>query len=173
MKILRSIAAVLLGWLTAVILISGLESVNGLFYPPPEGKSLMEWGEEMKKGTPAAKQWIRDIPTSAMAVLQVAWGLAAFVGGAIAALVAGRARLFHASLIGLFILIGTIVNFLQLKSLLDYAHPDWLIITGLLLPLPLSLLGGKLVDWWLPVAPANVPPANGAIREGEPPFRSK
>ena len=99
----------------------------------------------MHKGTPAAKEWIRSIPISAMVALQVGWGVGALIGGAVAAWIAGWARLVHAGIIGAFILVSTIFNFQQLKQSLGYTHPDWLLVTGLLLPLPLSLLGGLIV----------------------------
>ena len=176
MKILRSIGAIIVGWLAAVIAISGIEMVSGMFiYPPPGGKSAMEWKKEMETGTPAAREWLRSIPTSAMAMVQVAWAFGAMGGGFVAARTAGRAHLLHAGIIGAFVLVGTIFKFLVLKTKLDYVHPDWLLITGLLLPLPFSLLGGKLASLFYPPAPPSppLPPApDGAIQAGEPPLRS-
>jgi hypothetical protein len=179
MKILRSIAAVIVGCIVAVILIIGVEALNGVLHPPPNGMSMSEFMKEMEGHTPLAKEWIRSLPVSAMVMLQVAWGLAAFVGGGVAGLIAGRGRLIHASFIGAFVLLGTIVNFMEMKSKMDYVHPDWLLVTGLLLPLPLSLLGGKAADWWLPSEVAasssegTMQPSSpdGAIKEGDPPMR--
>ncbi|MBI2808300.1 MAG: hypothetical protein HYX68_25210 [Planctomycetes bacterium] len=150
MKIFRSIAGIAVGAIVAVIVIMVVETANGFIYPPPDGKTGEEWYKEMMEGTPAAKEWLRSIPTSTMAMLQVAWGLGACLGGAVAALIAGRLRLLHAGIIGALILAATIYNFYCLKTQLDYAHPDWLIVTGLLLPLPLSLGGGKLVAMLFP-----------------------
>ena len=154
MQILRSVGAVVAGALVAMILIGMIEAINGFIYPPPEGKSFMEWWKEVSDGTQLAKDWIKGMPASAMALLQVAWGVGACVGGAVAALIAARWRLLHAGLIGAFVLAGTIMNFQQMKEKLDYTHPDWLIITGLLLPLPLSLLGGYVIDRLYPLPPS-------------------
>jgi len=84
-----------------------------------------------------------------MAMLQVAWAIAAFFGGGVAALIAGRGRMLHAGIIGALVLAATVINFFQMKSLCDYMHPAWLIATGVLLPIPLSLAAGKIVSKWL------------------------
>lgn len=179
MAILRSIAAVVVGWIVAVVFIMGIESANALIYLP-EGKTFLEVQKEFEECTPWAKEWVKTLPLGAHAMLQVGWGCGAFFGGLVAALIAGRARMVHAGVIGALVLMGTIVNFYQLKVQMDYAHPDWLIVTGLLLPLPLSLLAGKLVSMWLPDATPESPSgtvkpkaADGAIKQGEPPFRSQ
>ncbi len=171
MGVIRSIAAVVVGWIVAVLVIIVVESTSGLLHPPPDGKSITEWAKEFEECTPAAKEWLRSMPTSALAMLQVGWGFGAFFGGGVAAWIAGRGRLIHAGIIGVLILAATIVNFFQMKAKLDYSHPDWLIATGLLLPVPLSLLGGWLVSLRYPSEPAPSAGPDGAIMEGDPPVR--
>ena len=158
MKILRSILAVVVGSIVGFLFIMAIEAVNGFIYPPPEGKSGMEWMKEINDGSPAAKEWIRSMPTSAMALVQVAWAVGAAVGGAVSAWIAGRARVLDAGIIGALVLVVTVINFLEMKAKLDYTHPDWLIVTGLLLPLPLALLGGKLVAVLCTAARVETPP---------------
>lgn len=157
MNIFRSIAGVVVGCLVAVVFITVIETANSFMHPPPGGMSVMEFAKEMEKGTPAAKEWMNSIPLSAMALLQVGWGVGALVGGAVSAWIAGRARLVHAGFIGAFVLAGTIFNVYQLKTLLDFTLPDWLLVTGLLLPLPLSLLGGVIVAKLCDAAPPPPP----------------
>ena len=153
MKIIRSIAGIFVGVLVATILVGIIETLSGMFvYPPPANMTQQEFMEAMKQGTPEVKKWIQEVPVSAMALVQVAWALGALGGGFVAAWIAGRARVIHAAVVGAFILAATIFNFIMIKQKLDYVHPDWLLITGLLLPLPLSMLGGKLADWIFPQA---------------------
>jgi hypothetical protein len=145
MKFLRSLAAVIVGAIVTLVCIMIMETINGLLHPPPDGKGLMEFGEEMQKGTPAAKAWMQSIPIGAMVLLQIGWSIAGMIGGAVAAWIAGWARLLHAGIMGVFVLLMTITNLQQLKELLEYTHPDWLLVLALLLPLPLALLGGLIV----------------------------
>jgi hypothetical protein len=44
-------------------------------------------------------------------------------------------------MIGAAVLAATVVNFLALPG-----HPHWMILAGLLLPLPMSMLGGWLAS---------------------------
>lgn len=170
MKILRSIAAVVVGWVVAVIFILGIETVNALIYLP-EGKTLAGVKKEFDDCSPWAKEWVQSLPTLAHALLQVGWGGGAFLGGAVSAWIAGRRRLLHAGIIGALVLAGTMFNFFQLKAQLDYVHPVWLIITGLLLPVPLALLAGMMVARFAS-STSSPPLPQGTIREGEPPLRS-
>ncbi|MSQ94470.1 MAG: hypothetical protein EXR98_07930 [Gemmataceae bacterium] len=154
MQILRSIAAIVVGFIVSMIVIIAVKSVNGIVYAPPGDKPLMERISDLQNDKKAMKAWIESIPTPAMAILQVAWSLGTLLGGGLAALIASRARILHAGIIGGVVLLLTIVNLFMMKAECDYSHPDWLLITGLLLPLPTSLLAGKLVARWRRPAPA-------------------
>jgi hypothetical protein len=109
--------------------------------------------KKMAEDPQLMKAWIDEIPLSAMVVVQVAWSLGAFLGGAVSALIAGRARYLHAGIIGALILAATVINFFQMKSLLDYSHPPWLMATGVLLPIPSALLAGWFVALLFPPPP--------------------
>lgn len=151
MKIFRSILAVVVGAVVAVLLIWVAEAVNFIIHGPEPEKPLMErfeLAEKMTQDTQAMKAWIESLPIVAMATLQVAWAIAAFFGGGVAALIAGRGHLLHAGIIGALVLAATVINFFQMKSLCDYMHPTWLIATGVLLPIPLALLAGRIVAKW-------------------------
>ena len=146
MKIVRSIVGVLLGAFVAVVVINAIEMVNFLIHRPTDGRTMMEQMAEMKEDPRVMKAWIDSLPASAMVALVLLWQTGAFLGGAVSALIAGRSRLLHAGIIGAFVLAGTILNIFELKSKLNYSHPDWLIIVALLLPIPASLIAGKLVE---------------------------
>lgn len=146
MKFIRSIAAVVAGALVFFIVNFGIETISFLMHRPDNGKTVMEQMKDIQESPKAAKAWIDAMPASALAMLLLAWQAGAFVGGAVSALIAGRMRLLHAGIIGALALAGTILNALNMKQEYDFTHPSWLIIAGLLLPLPMSLLGGKLVS---------------------------
>lgn len=149
MKILRSIAAVVVGSLVVFIVVIGAETVNTIVYRPDDGRSLQEFVDDVQKDTKAMKAWVESVPQTAMVVVLLGWQFGGFIGGGLSAWIAGRARLLHAGIIGVLLLAGTITNFYEMKKW-DITHPDWMIILALLLPLPVSLLAGKLVSRLLP-----------------------
>jgi hypothetical protein len=100
---------------------------------------------------------IQTLPTSPMVVVLLSWQAGAFVGGGLSGLIAGRGRMLHAGIIGCVVLMLTIYNFFDMKRQYDFSHPDWMIVAGLLLPLPVSLFAGKLVSMLLPPPPASNP----------------
>jgi hypothetical protein len=182
LRVLRSIAAIVVGVIVSIIVIFGVEAVNGVINAPPGDKPLMERMQDLQDNPKAMKAWIESLPTTAMFVLILGWQVGSFLGGGASALIAGRARLLHAAPIGAFVLAGTIANLFEMKRICDYTHPDWVIITALLLPLPSSLVGGKLVSMLFPPPPATAidqPPISPqsapdtGISEGLPPYSPK
>jgi undecaprenyl pyrophosphate phosphatase UppP len=155
MKILRSILAVAVGAVVSIVVIFGMEMANFIVYRPNDGKSISEKMTEMKEDPQAAKAFIESLPTSAMVAVVVAWVVGAFLGGGVSAWIAGRWQVLHAGIIGAVVLAGVVVNSFQMKSQYDFSHPDWMIVAGLLLPLPVSLLAGKIVSMLLPPSPAS------------------
>jgi hypothetical protein len=146
MKILRSILAVVAGLIVSMIVTSAIQRISVWMYPLPEGTDLNDM-EALSKLLPT-------MPFGAHLLILFSWELGAFVGGAVAALIAGRAHCAHAGFIGGLVLAFTIAIFFMLRG-----HPEWMIILGLLLPLPVSLLAGKLVSFLVPTpaAPASNP----------------
>ena len=137
MKIVRSTLAIVVGLAISMAAIILMHVVGQHFYPLPEGVDPNDM-EKLRKYVPTA-------PIGALIMVVLAWESGAFLGGATAALIAGRARCIHAGIIGGLVLAATIANLWMLR-----VHPDWMIIAGLLLPLPVSLLAGKLVSMMLP-----------------------
>ncbi len=159
MKILRSIAAVVVGFLVSCVVIMAIETINAIVYLPPD-TTLLDHMNKLTEDKQAMKEWIDSIPEIAMVVVLLAWQLGSFFGGGVSALIAGRARLLHAGIVGALVLAGTIQNMYQLKVECGYSLPDYGIILGLVLPVPVSLIGGKLVSVMFPPA---APPPDGAV----------
>ena len=141
MKILRSILAVVGGFIVSMGTIMGVHMIGQFIYPLPNGVDPSD--------TEKLRELLPTMPLGALLMVVLAWESGAFVGGLIAALIAGRARCVHAGIIGAWVLLGTIRNFRMLPG-----HPEWMIIAGLVLPLPVSLLAGKIVATLLPPPPA-------------------
>ena len=151
MKILRSILATVVGTFVAMMAIMAIETVNFLLFKPADAPGfddlgkLFEWSMAFQEDAEKLNAWVKSLPMEAMLLLLLAWSVGAFAGGWAAARIAGWAVLLHAGLIGALVLFGVAMNFYTLKTKHNISHPDWLIILGLLLPLPLSLLAGKTV----------------------------
>ena len=158
MIILRSILAVVIGGVIAFAVIKGIETANFLIYRPADGKSITEQMKELEDPK-NAKTYFESLPSNAFVMVLLAWQAGAFLGGGVAAWIAARARLVHAGVVGGLVLGGTIYILFTIKSTYDFSHPDWMIVLGLLLPLPVSLLAGKLVSILVPtpVAPVSNP----------------
>jgi hypothetical protein len=150
MKIVRSIVAVVVGFVAAFIVIEAMEITNFVANRPDNGKSAFDQMKEMEENPKAMQAFVETLPTGALVVVLLGWQAGAFLGGGVSALIAGRGRLLHAGVIGGLILAGTIFNALNMKKHYDFTHPDWMIVAGLLLPLPSSLLAGKIVSMLFP-----------------------
>jgi hypothetical protein len=150
MKIVRCILAVILGAILANATIFLMHAVSEMiFAPPPELKAefaKVQSGGEMDRDK--VRELIQTMPLGALLMVVLAWEMGAFVGGAASAVIAGWKRLVFAGVSGAAVLAGTILNIMMIPG-----HPDWMIIAGLLLPLPVSLIAGKLVSILLDAPP--------------------
>lgn len=166
MKIVRSILAIIIGIVVAMVGISLMHGLSGLIYAPPPG--LEEEFAKSRQGVEMDRakvlELIQSMPLGALVMVLLSWETGSFLGGAVAALIASAGRLIHAGVIGAVVLAGTIANIFMIPG-----HPNWLILAGLLLPLPVSLAAGWIVTMLLP-PPAAAPPVD-AIQAGEPPAR--
>jgi hypothetical protein len=138
MKVFRTIAAIVVGIIVSMVTITVVHQISGMIYPLPEGTDP----NDME----ALKRILPTMPLGAFLMVLLAWESGAFVGGAVAALIAAFARVIHAAIIGAWVLIGTIAIMFMLP------HPGWMIAAGLVLPVPVAMLAGKLVSLCLPAA---------------------
>jgi hypothetical protein len=176
MKYLRSVLGVILGAVVATVLMMVAETGNFLAFKPTEAPGiddfgkLKEWMDEFQKDPKQVTAWVNTLPIWAMVVVQLGWAVGTFAGAWVSAKIAGWAHLVHGLIIGALILIGTIANFYELKSH-GFDHPSWMIVLGVLLPIPVAFLASKLAtpSSSKPAAPSALP--SSAKREGEPPVR--
>ena len=130
----RTLLAALAGLATAFITIWLVEFAGHALYPPPPGID--------PANTADMGRLIGILPMGALLMIVVAWVVGAFDGGFVAALLAGSARPRLAALApGVMVTAGVIG-----MSVAMPAHPAWMAVAGLLLPVPAALAGGALAS---------------------------
>lgn len=107
----RGIAATVAGVLLAGLTIAGVEWFGHRLYPPPAGLKA----DDLE----AMAAHVAAMPIGALLFVLLAWLLGVFLGGLLAALVAGRRPRLYAGVIAAVILLGAIANFAMVP------HPAW------------------------------------------------
>jgi hypothetical protein len=128
--ILRSIVSVLAGILVGFIVVAGVEFANAALFPLPAGLDLED--------TAAVKQALAHAPVASLILVIVGWCLSALLGAWVAARIAHASKVLHGMIVGIFLLGAAITD------LLEFPHPLWFWICGLLIFLPASYIGSGL-----------------------------
>ena len=120
------VAGIVVAWL--VIVLSQL--LSAALYPPPPGTDLTD---------PAVlADFINAAPVTAMGCVIAGYALAALLGGWVAARIARAHPRIAAMVVGGMVLLGVILNYTMIP------HPTWMLVSGVLLPLPMAWLGARL-----------------------------
>jgi alpha/beta superfamily hydrolase len=123
------------GMLAMFVAITLIEALDVKLYPMQAG---------LDPNNPAQLAAIvAALPMAAKLLIVAGWCLGAFVGAAVAARIAEH-RVIVAMIIGVLVVAGTLMNAREIP------HPQWMILAGTLLPLPLAWLATRLL-------PAHVP----------------
>ena len=130
---LRSIAAVVVGFIAASIVMMIVEAINGHVLYPELGKAAQGMTDREAIRTLMAKA-----PVGAFVVVMVGWILGALVGGWTAARLAGRAKIGHGLVLGALLTLAGVANNLMLPP------PLWFWIASLAVLLPAAYLGARL-----------------------------
>ncbi len=133
--VLRSIAAVVVGFVMASVVMVIVESINGHWLYPELARSAvgMTDPEQLRALLAAA-------PVPALLVVVGGWTLGALAGGWTAARLAGRANGGHALAVGILLVAAGVMNNLMLPP------PVWFWIASLAVLLPAAWLGGAAVS---------------------------
>lgn len=130
----RTILGAVVGLVLAVVTIMLVEFAGHQAYPPPEGLNPMVT-EDMAK-------ILQTLPFGAMLFVVAAWVLGAFDGGFVAALIARKGHPRAAAIVpALMVMAGVVAMVVQMP-----AHPKWMSVAGMLLPIPAALLGAALAS---------------------------
>ena len=123
------VAGIVVAWL--VIVLSQL--LSAALYPPPPGTDLTD------PAVLAACTVNGAVPkVTAMACVIAGYALAALLGGWVAARIARAHPRIAAMVVGGMVLLGVILNYTMIP------HPTWMLVSGVLLPLPMAWLGARL-----------------------------
>jgi hypothetical protein len=129
-RVLRGILAVILGLVTLFVLVGAGEFVGHTIFPPPPGLDPNDLD--------SIKANIDKIPAGVFVSVLVAWLLAAFAGGWVAARLAPGGKLAFGLAIGTLGLLAAVANMWMIP------HPIWVWIIGVAEFLPAAYLGAML-----------------------------
>ncbi len=130
---LRSIAAVVAGFVVASIVMVIVESINGHVLYPELGKAA-----EGMTDREAIRALLAAAPAGALLVVIAGWILASFIGGWVAARLAGRSGVLHGLVLGGLLTLAGIANNLMIPP------PMWFWLVSLVAFLPPAYLGARL-----------------------------
>lgn len=136
---LRNAFAFISGVFASMIVITFVELADAkLVYAPPPGMDFTDPAQ--------VDAFVAGMPATALAMVLAGWCLGAFVGGGVAARLAETHRTALAIAIGALVAFGVAMNAMQ-----DH-HPAWVMVGGLVLPIPLAWLAASLVQRFGPRA---------------------
>jgi hypothetical protein len=127
---IRKLLAVVAGVFAAVLTVGVGEGAGHALFPPPPGTDI--------SNPEALAELMPKIPVGAKAFVVLAWALGSLIGGWVAARVAPGTGAGPALVVGLFMLAA------GGYTIASIPHPAWMAALGLLLPLPMSWLGGRM-----------------------------
>jgi len=123
---LRSILAVFVGLIVAMIILLLVEFSSSQIFPVPPDIVLTG-------GT-------GQIPVGALILVLLGWAIGSFVGPWLAGRMAGRAPLVHGMIVAVLLLIAGITN------LLAFPHPIWMWVLGIASFVGLGYAGARTAD---------------------------
>jgi hypothetical protein len=129
-KMGRTLLGILAGLVSMWLVTWCIEFASHALYPPPPGldpRDMQHLGAILAAA-----------PFAALAMLVGAWLLGAFAGGFVAAKIARHPRA-AATIVALVTVLGVVAMIFLVPG-----HPAWVSALGVLLPVPLALLGARL-----------------------------
>lgn len=133
--VLRSIAAVVVGFVVASVVLVIVEFISGHWLYPELAQSAV--------GVTDPEQFralLAAAPVPSLLIILVGWTLGALAGGWTAARLAGKAKVGHALVVGILLVAASVMNNLMLPP------PTWFWIASLVALLPAAWLGGASVS---------------------------
>jgi hypothetical protein len=131
---LRSVLAIVVGFIAATAIMMLTETANGRVFYPDLAKAA-----EGVTDREVVRQLLAAAPVGAPLVVLAGWVLGTVIGGFVAAKIASRAPAGHAIAIGVIIALAGVANNLMLPP------PVWFWVAGLLAPLAAGALTARMV----------------------------
>ena len=125
----RSIAAVVVGVLMAVLVIAVVEMAGHLVFPPPPGLDVTDPADQAKL--------MDEIPLPAMIAVVVAWFLGSLAGASTAIAIAHRILPAWS--------VALVIAAMGLWTTQMFPHPGWMIVSAMVLPLVAVLVAKRVM----------------------------
>ena len=132
-SVLKSIAAVVAGFIVASIVMMIIESINGRVLYPELGRAAEGMTDREK-----IRALVASAPVGALLVVIVAWILGGIVGGWTTARISTRATLTHGLVLGALLTVAGVANNLMIPP------PLWFWIASLVVMIPAVRFGASL-----------------------------
>lgn len=130
---LRSILGVVAGLISAFVVISVVEMLGHVIYPPPAGIDFSD-PESIRKV-------MGDLPFGSLVFVLMAWLIGTLVGTLIAGSIARKKERLFGSIVGGLLLVSGIANMVMIP------HPVWFMIIGILVfPIAAYLGSGMAIS---------------------------
>ena len=126
----RSMGAIIAGLLVMLIVVAAIQWIGHSVYPPPEGLDFRD-----KYAVAAA---LSTAPVGALGFVLLSYAVATFLAAGTAATLSLRHKR------GVALVIGGVMLVLAAINLFLLPHPMWMTVAGLLIPVPVALLGWRV-----------------------------
>lgn len=123
----QNIIAILLGVLSAFLIMMSCEFINSLLYPFPQGMDI--YNPEILQA------FTKALPVQAFFLVLLGWAVGSFAGGFVTAWYSQETTYHFSAITGIILLIFGIINHLMI------GHPLWMNLLGLPLFIVFSFLG--------------------------------
>lgn len=135
---LRSVLALVLGAVVAFVCAMGLEYLGHTIYPPPAEFQALKRPADLEQMTRADLQTLMDkITPPQLLLVLAAWVGATFAGAAVAARIAPGAPIAHA------FVIGGLLLFAAVSTMLMIPHPVWFWAVSVPVFFPVAYLAAR------------------------------
>jgi len=135
MRILRSIGAVVAGFVAASIVMMIVETLNGRVFYPGLAKAA-----EGVTDREAIRAIFASAPVGSLLVVIAGWILGGLAGGWVAARIAGRSAVTHGLVLGVLLICAGVANNLALPP------PLWFWVASLIVLLPSAYVGARIAS---------------------------
>ena len=132
MRALKSVAAIVAGFVAASVVMMILEFLNGHVFYPEMGKAA-----EGMTDPESLRALLATAPIGAFLVVIAGWILGSAAGGWLAARIAGRSGIAHGLVLGALLTCAGIANNLMIPP------PPWFWVVSLIVLLPAAYAGAR------------------------------
>ncbi len=127
---LKNIIGVVAGWIAAWILFTGIQLINFMIVPKPEG---FDWADPG-----SIKQMIDTMPFYAWVILILGYVIGSFAAGFVIGKIAESKTMILPVIAALLFMLGWLGNIMTVP------HPIWVVILVFLVYIPSTLAGHRL-----------------------------